>query len=167
MEWMNELRRAIFKALCGKLGSIKREYPETPIPAVGAVVIHQGKILLVKRAKDPSRGYWSIPGGAIELGERVREALKREVKEECGIEIEVGPVLEVVDSIHRDADGKVRFHYVIIDFLAFPKELEVLPSSDAEEARWFSPEELDDILLPSGTRELLKRAISIICSQQR
>jgi ADP-ribose pyrophosphatase len=139
---------------------MKREYPETPIPAVGAVIIHQGKVLLVKRAKDPARGYWSIPGGAIELGERAREAVKREVKEECGLDIEVGPVLEVVDSIHRDAEGKLRFHYVIVDFLAYPKGLGVCPSSDVEEARWFTPEELEEIPLPSGTKELLKRVLS-------
>ncbi|MCS7287211.1 MAG: NUDIX hydrolase [Anaerolineae bacterium] len=146
---------------------MKREYPETPIPAVGAVIIHQGKVLLVKRSKEPSRGYWSIPGGVIELGERAREAIKREVKEECGIEIEVGPVLEVVDSIHRDAEGRLRFHYVIVDFLAFPKELGVCPSSDVEEVRWFSPEELEEVPLPPGTEELLQRAISLYSSRGR
>ncbi len=136
---------------------MKREYPEAPVPAVGAVIIHQGKVLLVKRAKDPARGYWSIPGGVIELGEKAREALKREVREECGIEIEVGPVLEVVDSLMWDAEGRLRFHYVIVDFLAYPKELGVCPSSDVEEARWFAPEELEGIPLPPGTKELLKR----------
>lgn len=146
---------------------MKREYPETPIPAVGAVIVHQGKVLLVKRGKEPSRGYWSIPGGVIELGEKAREAIKREVKEECGIEIEVGPVLEVVDSIHRDEEGKLRFHYVIVDFLAFPKELGVCPSSDVEEVCWFSPEELREIPLPPGTEELLQRAISLYSSRGR
>ncbi len=138
---------------------MKREYPDAPIPAVGAVIVHQGKVLLVKRAKEPSRGYWSIPGGAIELGEKAREALKREVKEECGIEVEVGPVLEVVDSIHRDSEGRLRFHYVIVDFLAYPKELGACPSSDVEEVRWFSPEELEEIPIPPGTKELLRRAL--------
>ncbi|MEM3793921.1 MAG: NUDIX hydrolase [Candidatus Bathyarchaeia archaeon] len=140
---------------------MKREYPEAPIPAVGAVIIHQGKVLLVKRGQDPSRGYWSIPGGVIELGEKAREAVKREVKEECGIEIEVGPVLEVVDSIYWDAEGRLRFHYVIVDFLAYPKEFNIRPSSDVEETRWFSLEELEETpLIPPGTRELLRRVLS-------
>ncbi len=146
---------------------MKREYPEAPIPAVGAVIVHQGKVLLIKRAKDPSRGYWSIPGGVIELGEKAREAVKREVKEECGIEVEVGPVLEVVDSIHRDADGRLRFHYVIVDFLAYPREFSVCPSSDAEEVRWFSPEELEGIPIPPGTKELLKRALLVGAISER
>lgn len=138
---------------------MKREYPDAPIVAVGAIVIHEDKVLLVKRAHEPSKGLWSIPGGVVELGEPVREALKREVKEECGLEIEVGPVFEVVDSIVRDDEGRLRFHYAIIDFLARPKGGELCVASDAEAARWFGAGELNELPMPPGTREIVLRAL--------
>ena len=138
---------------------MKREYPDAPVVAVGAIVLHEGKVLLVKRAQEPAKGLWSIPGGVVELGETVREALKREVKEECGLEIEVGPVFEVVDSIVRDEEGRLRFHYAIIDFLAQPKGGQLCVASDAEAARWFDMQELANLPMPPGTREIIVRAL--------
>ena len=138
---------------------MKREYPDAPVVAVGAIIIHEGKVLLVKRAHEPCKGLWSIPGGVVELGEPIREALKREVKEECGLEIEVGPVFEAVDSMVRDDKGRLRFHYAIIDFLARPKGGELYVASDAEAARWFGPEELQGVPMPPRTKEIVLRAL--------
>ncbi|MBS7645362.1 MAG: NUDIX hydrolase [Candidatus Bathyarchaeia archaeon] len=97
-----------------------REYPARPMVGVGALIMEDNRILLVKRRFEPGRGLWSIPGGLVELGEPVEEAVKREVREETGIEVELDGLLDVVDNIIFDEDGRVRFHYVLIDYLAHP-----------------------------------------------
>jgi ADP-ribose pyrophosphatase YjhB (NUDIX family) len=94
---------------------MKREYPETPIAGVGLVVVKGDKVLLVKRGKEPGRGRWGLPGGAVELGETVAQAAEREVDEECGIKIEIRDVIEVIDRIIPDDDGRIRYHYILID----------------------------------------------------
>lgn len=94
-----------------------REYPKRPIVGVGAVVITEGKVLLAQRGSAPGYGTWSIPGGKVELGETLRGAVAREVLEETGLEVEPGPVIEVLDRIIPDAKGKPRYHYVLVDFL--------------------------------------------------
>lgn len=132
---------------------MKREYPDAPIVAVAAVVLDGDRVLLVKRASEPGRGKWSIPGGVVKLGERLREAVVREVKEECGILIEVRDLLDVVETIVRDEEGRVRFHYVIVDFLARPLSGQLRASDDALEAAWVR---LDDILEMDITRTLRK-----------
>ncbi len=113
-----------------------RRYPERPLIGVGAVIIKNGKILLVKRAKEPNKGKWSIPGGLVRRGETLIEALRREIKEELNSEIEVGDVAFVTEEIFLDERGEVEYHYVIVDFYS---ELYGIPtpSSDAEECRWF------------------------------
>jgi len=98
----------------------RRDYPDRPIVGAGAVIVEDERVVLVLRAKEPLRGHWSIPGGMVELGEGLRQASAREAREETGLEVEVGEVLEVFESIipSRDPDaGKAKFHYVIIDFL--------------------------------------------------
>jgi len=132
---------------------MKREYPDAPIVAVAAVVLDGDRVLLVKRASEPGRGKWSIPGGVVKLGERLREAVVREVKEECGILVEVMDLLDVVETIVRDEEGRVRFHYVIVDFLARPLSGQLRASDDALEAAWVR---LDDILEMDITRTLRK-----------
>jgi len=109
---------------------MQRQYPPTPIPSVGAIVLKNDKILLVLRGQEPSRGKWSIPGGIVEPGETIREAVRREVLEECGVEIEVGDVVEVLDAIIRDQDGRVQYHYILIDLLATYVTEEELPGFD-------------------------------------
>lgn len=95
----------------------KREYPTAPIVGVGAVVIHNGKVLLVRRAREPLIGQWSLPGGAVELGETLKEAVTREVLEETGISVETATMVRALDRIEKDASWNVRYHYVLVDFL--------------------------------------------------
>jgi ADP-ribose pyrophosphatase YjhB (NUDIX family) len=96
---------------------LRRIYPERPLVGVGAIIIARGKILLEKRKNEPGRGQWSIPGGLVELGESVEQTAIREVKEETGLEVEKPEHIDVVDNIDLDEEGKVRYHFIIIDYL--------------------------------------------------
>ena len=125
---------------------MKREYPEAPIVGVGAVVVHQGRVLLIERANEPLKGEWSLPGGALELGETLEEGVVREVLEETGLRVEPVRVVEVFDRISRDDAGQVRYHFVLVDFLCHLSKGEsadaVQCASDAVRARWVSVVEL-------------------------
>ncbi|SDG87470.1 NUDIX hydrolase [Roseospirillum parvum] len=114
--------------------------PDRRLPqiGVGAVVLSAGRVLLIERGKAPAEGTWSLPGGLQELGETVAQAVAREVAEETGLEVEVGPLVEVVDWIERHADGGVGCHFTILDHLARPRDPAALPvaGSDARQARW-------------------------------
>lgn len=136
-----------------------REYPTHPIPGVGIVAFKGEAVLLIRRGQAPRRGEWSIPGGAVELGERVREAALREFKEECGGEIELRELVDVVDILWRDEEGRIQYHYVVIDFWAEWRAGELEARGDAWEARWVLPEELDGYALPSWTRAVIEKAI--------
>lgn len=133
----------------------KREYPEYPRVGVGAVVFREGRVLLVRRGGQPSRGLWAIPGGALELGETLREGAEREILEETGITIRAGEIVFAGETMDRDADGRLRFHYVIIDFAGEYVSGEVNGSDDASEARWISPAELADLPATKTTVKLL------------
>lgn len=137
----------------------KRVYPETPLVGVGAVICGDGKILLIRRANEPGRGLWSIPGGLVEVGERIVDAVKREVKEETGIDVEVGRLIDVIENIVVDEDGRVKFHYILIDFEAKPisEKLEVRPSPEVLEARWFTPEEIKNLPITRTARILFRK----------
>ena len=126
-----------------------------PVPAVAAVIIRDGQILLIKRAYDPSKGLWSIPGGRVELGEMLVEAVKREVREETGLEIKVGKVAGVFDLIIPRETG-IAFHYVIIDYFATPTGGTLTPGDDAADARWVPFEELNQYELTPHLRERLR-----------
>jgi ADP-ribose pyrophosphatase YjhB (NUDIX family) len=106
---------------------VKRDYPDRPIVGVGAVVVSDGRALVVRRATEPLKGQWSIPGGMLELGEKLREGIAREVLEETGLEVEVFDVLDVFDSIFPDLEGRTQYHYVLIDFLCRPKTTPLKP----------------------------------------
>ncbi len=133
-----------------------REYPSQPVVAVAAVIVKGGKMLLVKRANEPARGKWSIPGGVVELGEKLRDALIREVREECGIDIEVDGLFDVVEVINKEG-GRVRFHYVILDYLAHPTGGELRAMGDAEDAKWIPISEVEKYDITNSLRRLLKR----------
>ncbi|HNU84201.1 MAG: NUDIX hydrolase [Pseudomonadota bacterium] len=138
-------------------GQSGREYRELPRVGVGAIVIHEGKILLVKRASPPGKGFWAIPGGLVELGETVREAAERELLEETGVKVRAGEVFCVFDFIDRDVAGGIRYHYVIVDFLADYLGGEPRAADDASEARWVPPEEASALNLSPATRRLLRQ----------
>lgn len=127
---------------------IKREYPDSPIVAVGAFIVKDGKVLLVQRGHEPRKGLWTVPGGVVELGETLHEAIKREIMEETGLEIEVGEVVTVVDRITPGETGP-RYHYVIIDYAAHWLAGEAGPLTDVDAVRWATPEEIDDPLIRS------------------
>ena len=120
-----------------------RAYPQRPIVSVHAAVFRGDRVLLGRRAHEPGRGRWSVPGGAIELGETIHDAARREVREECGVEIEIEGVVDVVDNIIPDESGCIRFHYVIIYLLARYVSGMARPNSDASELRWATQAELD------------------------
>jgi 8-oxo-dGTP diphosphatase len=138
---------------------MNREYPEAPIVAVGVVVKRGHEILLVQRLNEPSRGRWSLPGGVVELGETVREAARREVQEECELQVELGEVLAVVDNIVCDEAGRVRFHYVLIDLLAEYVGGELAAASDIGDARWVREEKLQELDVTEKARELVQKVL--------
>jgi len=117
---------------------LNRKFPSHPVVGVGAVVLHEGRLLLIKRGAEPGRGKWSIPGGVVELGENAQDAVVREVKEECGLDIQLvaDKPMDVVDRIVRDEEGRVQYHYVLLQFLARLKGGVLKPASDVLEARW-------------------------------
>jgi len=112
---------------------LKREYPESPIVGVGGVIFDGASVLLAKRGQEPAKGTWSLPGGAVELGERVVDALKREIQEEVGIEIEVGGLVRVLERIIQDQGNRVRYHYVIIDYWGWKVSGHPTPGSDTSD----------------------------------
>ena len=119
---------------------MRREFPSAPIIAVGAVIVDAGRVLLVRRGSEPLKGQWSLPGGALELGESLTEGLIREVREETGILVEPVELMELLDRIHRDG-SRVRFHYVIADYLCRARSGILKAATDADEVRWFEPSE--------------------------
>ncbi len=123
--------------------------------AVGAIVVYDGKILLVKRNKAPHKDFWAIPGGSVKLGESLQEAAEREIREETGLTIKGKKPVYTFDLIERDEKGAVRFHYVIVDLSADYVSGKLHPADDARDARWFSSEELSGIYLTESTRQLL------------
>lgn len=134
---------------------MRREFPELPLVGVGAIIIDDDRVLLVKRAHPPIQGHWSIPGGVLEVGEMVREAAIREAREETGLIVEPGELLGVYDRILRDPENRVQYHYVLIDFLCRPMGGELLAASDAAEVRWFTREELPGLNLAEDTQDVI------------
>lgn len=142
--------------MSGSTAISEGEYPAGPQTAVGAIVFRDDKVLLVKRANHPGKGLWAIPGGRVKLGETLKEAVRREVKEETGITISPKDPIYVFDLIDRDDEGGIRFHYVIVDLLAEYLSGVPNPGTDASEARWISSQELKELPVSKTTRELLK-----------
>jgi len=135
---------------------MKREFPEHPLVGVGAIIIERSRVLLVKRAHPPIQGQWSIPGGVLEIGEMVRDAAIREAREETGLVVEPGELLGVFDRVLRNGEQRVQYHYVLIDFLCRPIGGELRAASDAEEARWFTREELPALNLAPDTHHVIR-----------
>jgi len=137
-----------------------RPYPERPVVGVGAVVIDHDRVLLVKRGHAPLKGHWSLPGGAVEIGETLEQAVAREVLEETGIIIEVGPIVEVLDRISRDVEGQVEHHFVLIDFVARPLGGALEGASDADDAAWVTMSDLPNYDVAAVTVGVIQKAAS-------
>ena len=117
------------------MASMQREFPQTPLVGVGAVVVHENRVLLVRRGSEPLKGHWTLPGGVLEVGETLTEGVVREVREETGLLVEPLELVELLDRIHRE-DGRIRYHYVIADYLCRVMGGELRTASDADAARW-------------------------------
>lgn len=125
---------------------------------VGVVVWHGSQVLLIKRGKAPRAGQWSLPGGAQNLGETLAEAAKRELLEEAGIDIELGEIIATLDLIDRDDDGRVRYHYTLVDFTAEASSSDLRAGDDAADARWFDRQALSKLGLWSETIRIIDLA---------
>src|SRR5271166_1555963 len=130
---------------------MQREFPETPLVGVGAIIIEDARVVLVKRAHPPLQAEWSIPGGVLEVGELVREAAVREAREETGLTVEAGELLGVYDRVLRNPEQHVQYHYVLIDFLCRRVAGDLAGGSDAADVGWFTREELPGIGLAGDT----------------
>jgi 8-oxo-dGTP diphosphatase len=135
--------------------SIRREYPESPLVGVGAIIIEGERVALVKRGHPPLQGKWSIPGGVLEVGETLRRAAIREALEETGLNVEPGELLGVFERVLPDEQGRMKYHYVLIDFLCRPVAGELVAGDDADEVRWFRREELSLLQLARETEEVI------------
>jgi 8-oxo-dGTP diphosphatase len=138
-----------------------REYPAAPVVGVGGVVVRDGRALIVKRSHEPRRGEWSIPGGTVEVGEALAEAVRRELLEETGLEVTIGPVLEMFDRIHRDSEGRVRYHFVIIDFLCHAVAGEAVAGSDADAVAWVTANELEAYGVNPHAAAVIRKGLAV------
>jgi len=139
--------------------SVSREYPDRPLIGVGAVIVQDNRALLIRRGQPPLLGEWSLPGGVLECGETLREAAVREALEETGLVVEVSDMLGVYERVIRN-DGRVRYHYVLIDFLCHPVGGELKAGSDAAEAGWFAREELPALKLANDANDVVLKGLA-------
>jgi len=138
---------------------MRNEFPVQPILSVGAVIVKDGKALIVKRANDPYKGQWSIPGGRVELGETLTDAVRREMREETGLEVRVGSVIEVFERVER-LDGRIRYHFVIVDYLCTCVGGALCAGDDAVDAVWVTSEELEAYRVSESAVAVIRKALS-------
>ncbi len=143
------------------------EYPTAPVVGVGGVVLDGERVVLVRRAHPPRQGEWSLPGGKVELGESLTDAVRREVREETGLEVEVGPLVECFDRVHRDDAGGVRYHFVIADYLCRPIGGTLRPGDDAADAVWASREALAGYAVNAHVAAVVDAAFALQAATER
>lgn len=139
----------------------RREYPERPIVGVGAVIEQDGRVVLIRRRYEPLAGQWSLPGGTLELGETLEAGVAREMLEETGLVVSVGPVIEVFDRIVHDAESRVRYHFVLVDYLCRPVSGQLQAGSDVDAAVFASPEELAGYRLTKKATAVIERGLQL------
>ena len=138
-----------------------RKYPDRPIVAVGAVILDGDRVLLIHRGQEPHKGQWSLPGGAVEIGETLGAAVAREVREETALDVVVGRVVAALDSIVRDASGRAEYHYIIIDYACRVRDgtsTTATPGTDAADARWVAVDDLDRYRLTDAAIAVIRKA---------
>jgi len=140
--------------------SLKRDYPDRPLLGVGAVIVRNEQVLVVRRANPPLKGEWSIPGGLVETGETTREALVREIREETGLTVEPVEFIEVFERILHDADSRVQYHFVVIDYLCRIISGESCPGSDVSEMRWATFDDLQILGITPETRGVIRKGLN-------
>jgi len=143
------------------MNSDSRAYPSRPIVGVGAVVVDNGQVLLVKRGHAPLLGEWSLPGGSVEVGETLEEAVVREVAEETGLTVTVGRVIEVFDRIQRGTDGRIEYHFVIVDYLCRPVAGSLAAATDATDASWVPASDLGRYRLTEKAQQVIARGLEM------
>ena len=137
-----------------------RRYPTRPFLGVGALIFEGRSILLVERAKEPLKGYWSLPGGIVEAGEKLDASIRREVLEETGLEIEIEALFEIFERIMPDAEGRPEYHYVLMDYLCRVTGGQLSAASDVSRAFWATEQELSGYRLTEGTLAVIERAFA-------
>ena len=138
--------------------SASRTFPDRPIVGVGAVVFKGEQVMLIRRGKAPRKGQWSLPGGGVELGETTSDAIRREIQEETGLDVELAGIIDSVDYIERTDTGAVSFHYVLIDYLAYWRAGALAAGSDADDARFFTVETALALPLWEETKRIIRAA---------
>ena len=142
-----------------------REYPERPIVAVGGVLIHDSRVLLIRRGQAPLEGRWSIPGGILEIGERITEGIERELREETGIQVRVAELLEIYEKVLRDAENQPQYHFVILDYRCEFVEGTAESGGDVTEVAWASEQQLDSLALTAAANRVIRKAFSAVRSR--
>ena len=141
-----------------KRDEISREYPPVPLMGVGALIVKDGRILVVQRGKPPAMGEWSIPGGLVEVGETLREAVAREALEETGLKVEPGALIELLERIFHDGDGRIRYHYVLADYVCVVTSGEPKAGSDVLDVRWADENDLAALNVAEITVRVIRKA---------
>jgi mutator protein MutT len=147
--------------MSGVLSGSPREYPDRPIVGVGAVIVEDGKVVVIRRRHEPLAGQWSLPGGMVELGETLETAIAREMLEETSLVVEVGPVIEVFDRIMFDESRRVRYHFVLVDYLCWPVSGDLRASSDVDAAVWVDPADLERYSLTAKATAVIQRGLQL------
>jgi len=143
-----------------------RRYPERPLLGVGALVFRDGELLLIQRGQEPLKGWWTLPGGLVEVGERLEAAVRRETLEETGLHVAPSAIVTVFERIMPDGAGRTEFHYVIVDYLCELESGELRAASDVADAGWFAPQQMQSLQIAPGTPGVIRKAIELLESRK-